>query len=448
VSVSGQQNRTAKGANKVTGLSEDRLRIRLQVSPHDADAHKALIDQLQKKNAFRAIVAEDITWLANNRSDSLLALTEIISYSEAALFDPELAITQLRLHLSKVQRSDDPEDFDNWSDQLAAKLQKRGRPEEALPLFAELVRLNPEEAGFWADYAHCLTDVGQHSEAAKAFRRSISLDSSMEVVHEGFGDALVRAGDLSNAESEYRAALSIYDAQYKAGEPTDSLHSFVRSMVKIEAQNKEEHALAKIRLKLAHALMLDKKYDDAITQSKAALEADHNQFAALYLEAEIYDAKQDHTQATKIRNDAEAAIRKEMISEGARKNISELGDPRVAFLFDGIWNEDSEDPAMPGEMVTILEPRLTSLSALERIALASAYFALGRVRDAKEQWEKSFSSDTKLDTAVSHARLGEQLVKASALTDALAHFQRAYELDPQNTTFRMEYEAVRQKLGR
>jgi tetratricopeptide (TPR) repeat protein len=89
-----------------------------------------------------------------------------------------------------------------------------------------------------------------------------------------------------------------------------------------------------------------------------------------------------------------------------------------------------------------------SWSALERIALASAYFALGRVRDAKEQWEKSFSSDTKLDTAVSHARLGEQLVKASALTDALAHFQRAYELDPQNTTFRMEYEAVRQKLGR
>jgi hypothetical protein len=44
----------------------------------------------------------------------------------------------VRLQLAAVPRKDDHEDFDDWSDQLAAKLQKRGRPEEALPLLSEL----------------------------------------------------------------------------------------------------------------------------------------------------------------------------------------------------------------------------------------------------------------------------------------------------------------------
>lgn len=82
--------------------------MRLQFHPHDADAHRELISLLRKKNAFRALVAEDITWLGNNRSD-VLALTEIISYSEVALYDPELAIAQLQLHLSSVQRAEDPD---------------------------------------------------------------------------------------------------------------------------------------------------------------------------------------------------------------------------------------------------------------------------------------------------------------------------------------------------
>jgi tetratricopeptide (TPR) repeat protein len=205
---------TKHPASKASSLpTEDTLRIRLQFHPHDADTHKQLIKLLHDKYAFRAIVAEDTTWLSNNRSDSW-ALTEIVSYSETALHDPEYAIAQLRLQLAAVPRKDDPEDFDDWSDQLAAKLQKRGRPEGALPLLSELVRLNPNEAGFWADYGDLLSALGQHAEAIKAFRRSIELNPSMDAFHEGLAEALVKSGDFNGAESEYRAALSIYDAQY------------------------------------------------------------------------------------------------------------------------------------------------------------------------------------------------------------------------------------------
>ncbi len=440
-------NSSAHSGQRASGLSEeDRLRMRLQFHPHDADAHKRLIKLLNDKNAFRAIVAEDTTWLNNNRSDSW-ALTEIVSYSENALYDPEYAIAQLRLQLSVIPRKDDPEDYDDWSDQLAGKLQKRGRPEEALPLLSEVVRLNPNEAGFWADYGDVLSVLGKKDEAAKAFRRSIDLNPSMESFHEGFAEDLLRAGDLSGAESEYRASLSIYDAQYKKGEPTDSYHSFIKGMVKIEATQGEEHALAESRMKLAHVLLLEKKYGDALLEAKAAMDADRNEFAALYLQAEVCDAKGDHDQANKIRDTAAAAIKKEAASEpGWKKNKPDM-DVRVLFLNDTIWNTDSGYPAFPTEIISILEPRITTLSPFERVELARAYFAVGRVPSGKEQWEKAIASDSQIDNAVSHANLGEELVKGHASDDALPHLRRAYELDPQNTTFRMKYETTRQRAG-
>ena len=451
--ASAQQRKSAStqhpASKKSGGLpEEDRLRMRLQFHPHDADAHKELIKLLDKKYAFRAMVAEDTTWLSNNRND-MWALNEIISYSENALHDPEYAIAQLRLQLASVPRKDDPEDFDNWSDQLAAKLHKRGRPEEALPLLSELVRLNPSEAGFWADYGDVLSALGQNAEAAKAFRRSIELDPSMEAFHEGFAEALVRSEDLKGAESEYRAALSIYDAQYKKGEPTDSYHSLIGGLVTIEAANGEEHALAETRMKLAHILLLDKKYDDALVQAKAALEADHNDFASFYLQAEICDAEGKQDQANKIRETAAAKIQKEAASDaGWKKNKPEM-DPRVLFLSDTLWNSPSGYPAFPSEIVSILEPRIASqLSGFERVELASAYFALGRAQSGKEQWEKAITSDSEVDNAVSHTSLGEELLKRGYLEDAFQHLRRAYELDPQNATFRMEYDTVRQRLGK
>jgi tetratricopeptide (TPR) repeat protein len=433
------QKRTTKPSSLP---EEDRLRIRLQFHPHDAEAHKRLVTLLEKKYAFRAIVTEDATWVKNNSND-WFALTQLVSYSKVALDDPEFAIAQLHSYLASVSRKDDPEHYDDVTDQLAGELQERGRPEESLPLLADVVRLNPNEAGFWADYAGVLSDLGRKDEAVHAWHRSIELNPSM--FHEGLADALLRFGDLSGAGSEYRAELSIYQAQYKTGEPTDSFHSMIKGMVKIEAEHYAEHALAETRLKLAHVLLLDKKYDEAIAQTQAALDADHTAFAALYLCAEIYDAKGDHDQATRTRDEATTAINKQAASEGLAKKASNSGDPRVLFLNDTLWNKQSGYPAFPSEIVSILEPRVAQLAAIERIELAMAYFALGRVMEAKQQWEKAIAADPKTDTAVAHANLGRELLKAGNVKDALPHLQRAYELDPQNVTFRMDYETARRR---
>jgi tetratricopeptide (TPR) repeat protein len=424
--------------------SEDTLRIRLQFNPHDAQAHKTLVDLLEKKYAFRAIVVEEANWLNSNRSD-LFSLIELISYAENALHDPEYAIAQLQLHLASVKREDDPETFDDLSDQLAAKLRKRGRPDEALPIFAGLVRLNANEGGFWADYADDLCDLGRYEEATKAYRRAISLNTSMESFHEGFAETLLSSGDLAGAESEYRAALSLYYAQYNTGEPTDAFHSLVRKMVDIERKFGAQRALAETQLKLAHILLLEKKYDDAIELTQAALSADHTAFVGLYLQAQIYDAKGERDRASRVRQDASTQINKEATSENLKGGAAEI-DPRVVFLQDRLWNDRFDYPALPSEVIGILEPRLARLSTVERLMLAWAYFASGRSEDGKREWESALLADPKMNTAQANFQLGQQLLKTNLAAEALPHFQRAYELDPQNTTFRLQYENSRNAL--
>ncbi len=55
--------------------------------------------------------------------------------------------------------------------------------------------------------------------------------------------------------------------------------------------------------------------------------------------------------------------------------------------------------AFPSEIVSILEPRMASFSAVERIIPAMAYFDLGRVQDGTQQWEKGISADPELASA-------------------------------------------------
>jgi tetratricopeptide (TPR) repeat protein len=173
-----------------------------------------------------------------------------------------------------------------------------------------------------------------------------------------------------------------------------------------------------------------------------------NEFAGLYLQAEIYDAKGDHDQANKVRDNAAATIQKKAASDPAWRKSKPDIDPRVLFLNDPIWKARSGYPAFPSEIVLMVEPRTAFLPGFERFELATAYFRLGRIANGKEQWEKAMVSDSVIDNAVGHANLGEELFKAGAFDDALPHFRRAYALDPHNTTFLMDYDAVRQRLGK
>lgn len=123
-------------APKTPVPSQEVLQIRLQNNPHDAAAHKQLIDLLERKYAFRAIAIEDATWVRNNPTDSV-ALIELVSTATAALNDPEFAIEQLRHYLASVPRDEDPDDYDSSEDQLAFLLIERDKPQESVTLLAK-----------------------------------------------------------------------------------------------------------------------------------------------------------------------------------------------------------------------------------------------------------------------------------------------------------------------
>src|SRR3989442_15101913 len=200
--VSAEAQVTPKRRPKSSAVAvEDRLRIRLELRPHDSTAHKQLVELLRKRNAFRALVAEDATWIKNN-PDDYFALIELDSYAGD---DPEFAIEQHRSFLTRASREADDLQYDFARARLADHLNKRGRSHEALIILDELIRLNPKDAGLWVDRSAPLLSQGRITEAIQSLRHSIEIDSSSERLHEALADALTKAGDLTGAETEYRA---------------------------------------------------------------------------------------------------------------------------------------------------------------------------------------------------------------------------------------------------
>jgi len=426
-------------------MSEERLRIRLQLYPHDQAAHKDLIELLEKKYAFRSLVTEEAAWLKDNPGD-YWALTELVSYAKNALHDPEYAIAQQRSFLARTSRTDDDQQYDLTSSMLAADLDSRGRSNEALGISNTLVKLNPDDAGLWADRSRPLIKLGRLGEAIECLRHSLALDPSLESVHEDLADALAKAGDLPGAESEYRASLSVYQAKYKKGETTNSADSLVKGLVAIEAKNHSEHSLAQTHLKLARLFMTSKKWDAAVSETAAALEADNNGLGALYLRAEIYDTSGRHKQADECRTEAQKAITK-LAKDSKSTGLDKTFDMRLLFLTETPEDSKFASESFPAEVLSILEPRMMSLSPEERIALAYAYLELGREGDATEQWAQGVAAGPFLDNAVAHAGFGQRLLRLGFPMDALPHLKRAYELDPQNTTYRIDYETTKQAVA-
>lgn len=119
-------------------------------------------------------------------------------------------------------------------------------------------------------------------------------------------------------------------------------------------------------------------------------------------------------------------------------------DPRLMFLRESLFDSDSEESSFPAEIVSILQPSLSMLSAYERIILADVYLDLNKFAEATKQWDQALAADPTLDNAIAHANFGERLLGYGRSSEALPHLKRAYELDPQNMTYRVDYERASQ----
>jgi tetratricopeptide (TPR) repeat protein len=108
------------------------------------------------------------------------------------------------------------------------------------------------------------------------------------------------------------------------------------------------------------------------------------------------------------------------------------------------WDFDVPDDD-PKEKVRILESaKDNNLTPVYRLELALAYFESGRADEGLAQVER-LPDDPKVIDAYRRFFLGEALKKAGLNTTASEQYRKAYEMDPENVTYRYEYEATKER---
>jgi tetratricopeptide (TPR) repeat protein len=247
------------------------LRGQLMRDPHDREAHKQLEAIPRKQYAFRAEMDEDAVWLKNNPDDYS---AEISMRSIATTInDPEFAIVLDHYILAHANRADYPEGYDSVSDRLAFLLLGRGKFSEALVLLKKATVLTPNDAGVWENLGDGQVRAEQFSEAVTSYKKSLDLDGNQEGTHEGLALAYFGMKDYVSSAIELNAAISVYNAQYHGGPPTDSWHQMIKNINKA-TKTSTDRGLANLHLKLAKTLSADKKYSRAIEEVDTAMKFD------------------------------------------------------------------------------------------------------------------------------------------------------------------------------
>ena len=411
------------------------LRGQLGRDPHDREAHNQLVALLRKNYAFRTELEEDAVWLKNNPDDysaeiSMRSLATTIN-------DPEFAINIDRYILAHAKREDYPAGYDTGGDRLAFLLIGRGQYPEALVLLKRATQLSPSDPGVWENLGDGQVKAGQYSEAVSSYKKSLDLDGNQELTHEGLALAYFNLKDYLGSAIELQASISVYNAQYHGGAPTDSWHQAIKNINKM---TKSDLALCNLHLMLAKTLLAHKKFDPALAEVETASHLDDN-FSPYYLRAEIYDAMGQLEKASAARESARLAVEKLLKSQPPSKDefSRALSLPQEVF----VMTLSGEIVDTAHELIVLLEPLNKTLKPLDRQFLGMAYCEKKRLTECEEQMTVVLQSNDKWNNAVTQNGYAKALVENNDSADAIEHFARAYELEPQNATYRADYEAAK-----
>jgi tetratricopeptide (TPR) repeat protein len=137
-----------------------------------------------------------------------------------------------------------------------------------------------------------------------------------------------------------------------------------------------------------------------------------------------------------------AAERKEVLDfvqrerQGAGKRAKGEQELRAGVLLAMSASLEEDWP----EAVRILEPMLVGLSRAERLSLGEAYLRMGRLVEGIREIERAFEQDAAFDAPKAHFYAAELFRDTGVAIRARMHYKKAYEMDPQNVTYRIEYE--------
>ena len=168
---------------------------------------------------------------------------------------------------------------------LGVALAQQSRPSEALPFFAQVVRLKPRFAEGHLNLGNALYEARRYDEAIASFRATIALRPDFVPAHNGLGNACRALSHLDAAVGSYREALRLapHDAEVHCnlgvaladlGRAEEAIGSY-RTALSLAP------GFANAHYNLGITLQEQKRHDEAIACFEKALAIDHGHNEAL-----------------------------------------------------------------------------------------------------------------------------------------------------------------------
>ena len=377
----------------------------------------------------------------------------LIAFRAAAQCDPKLAQAYLAIADIYAERGNDGE-------ALAALLQalqiepknvlalraaanlylKNDEHRKALPLLVTLVTVTPQSAEAHADLAAVYATKGDHKEAEAEFRRALELRADYFPALAGLGNLLSRAGDDKAAAPLLRKAVQLqpqsYEGHFLLGSTLNRLDQFEEARTELEQASKLGGANdPRVFYQLARAWGgLGKA-----PERKAAL-ARFSELAKRQNDDEELQRKAaawiDEARALLQAGDLEnAAARLELARE------VKPGDATLLFRLAGLnFDMRRYDAAREYAQAAI---SISPSTWLYHYLLGLVERSANRLTDARACLETAAKLQS-TEAPVFNA-LGEVLMEQGERQAAIAAFEKAVKLAPNDATFRQNLESAKSK---
>jgi serine/threonine-protein kinase len=165
---------------------------------------------------------------------------------------------------------------------LGHALEDRGEADEAIQVFEDLARLRPKNGIHLNCLAHSLLDRGKSEEATRAFaaavtalREEIRLKPDVSGLHNSLGCALERQGKRDDSIAEYRQAMRLQPdnatPHYNLGHLLQDEGKHADAAVEYREAIRLDPEYAEAHVNLGRALKATGKLDDAIASLRQAI---------------------------------------------------------------------------------------------------------------------------------------------------------------------------------
>lgn len=159
----------------------------------------------------------------------------------------------------------------------AARLRADNRPQAAVAEYEQALRLNPESAMTWSDYAFTLYGLGQNMESLASYRLARDLDPKNAIIISNYSTVLRQIGDLPTAVAAGKQAVEadpnfavahevLALALFETKDYKGSVEQYAEA-VKIDPNN------ARLRANYASALYRAGMKKEALAEAKTSFDA-------------------------------------------------------------------------------------------------------------------------------------------------------------------------------